>query len=209
MEKSIESRIVNVCHDMTNDELEAFRTAIKNEINSRADINKMPITPNHEQIKEIKQSIQEESKALEKSNVFYAYETLGVNTYENYLHLVNVATSKLLKTKGKNRNRPRAEYEGIITVSKAKDRAMTNTVNDYNIFISPKNLITLKIEGMINGGIVSKATLIESGLMTDSIFYHHVNNDQQSEGNTKPEGIETDTKSSVVKSINVMCDEVV
>jgi hypothetical protein len=170
MEKSIESRIVNVCHDMTNDELDAFRTAIENEINSRAEMNKMPITPNHEQIKEIKESIQEESKALDKVNTFYAYETLGVNTYENYLHLVNVNQSKLLKTKGKNKNKPRTEYENLITVSRAKDRAMKGTVADYNIFISPKNLITLKIQGMTNGGIVSKATLIESGLMTDSSF---------------------------------------
>ena len=206
MEKQSIAELMEIVSSFNDEMLIATFEAVKIEMQER----KVPlVVPTAEQIETVKESIQEESKALDKINTFYAYETLGVNTYENYLHLINVATSKLLKTKGKNKYKPRTEYEGIITVSKAKDRAMTGTVNDYNIFISPKNLITLKIEGMANGGIVSKATLIESGLMTDSIFYHHVNNDQQSEGNTKPEGIETEIKSNLVKSIKSCCDEVV
>ena len=206
MEKQSIAELMEIVSSFNDEMLIATFEAVKIEMQER----KVPlVVPTAEQIETVKESIQEESKALEKSNVFYAYETLGVNTYENYLHLINVATSKLLKTKGKNKYKPRTEYEGIITVSKAKDRAMTGTVNDYNIFISPKNLITLKIQGMANGGIVSKATLIESGLMTDSIFYHHVNNDQQSKGITKPEAIETNTKSSVVKSKKSCCDEVI
>ena len=84
----------------------------------------------------------------------------------------------LLKTKGKNKNQPRPEYEGLITVSKAKDRAMTGTVKDMNIFISPKNMITLKIQGMVNGGIVSKATLMESGLIPDSSLSLSIHTEQ-------------------------------
>ena len=206
MEKQAIAELMEIVSSFNDEMLTATFEAVKIEMQER----KVPlVVPTSEQIETVSKEIQEESKALDKINTFYAYETLGVNTYENYLHLVNVNTSLLLKTKGKNKNQPRTEYEGLITVSKAKDREMKGTVNDYNIFISPKNLITLKIEGMVNGGIVSKATLIESGLMTDSIFYHRITMTKQSEGNTKPEGIENDTKSSVFKQSESCSDEVI
>ena len=167
MEKSEIAELMEIVSSFNDEMLTATFEAIKIEMQER----KVPlVVPTVEQIETVKESIQEESKALDKINTFYAYETLGVNTYENYLHLVNVKQSLLLKTKGKNKFNPRTEYEGLISVSRARDRAMKGTVEDMNIFISPKNLITLKIEGMVNGGIVSKATLIESGLMTDSSF---------------------------------------
>ena len=178
MEKSDTAELMKIVSSMNDEVLRTTFEAIKIEMQDR----KIPlIVPTKEQIQTVKESIQEESKALNKINHFYAYETLGVNTYEDYLHLVNVNQSKLLKTKGKNKYQPRPEYEGLITVSRAKDRAMTNTVKDYNIFISPKNLITLKIEGMVNGGIVSKATLMESGLIPDSSFSLSIHTEQVGE----------------------------
>ena len=206
MEKLAIAELMEIVSSFNDEMLTATYEAVKIEMQER----KVPlVVPTSEQIETVSKEIQEESKALDKINTFYAYETLGVNTYENYLHLVNVNQSKLLKTKGKNKNQPRTEYEGLITVSKAKDREIKGTVNDYNIFISPKNLITLKIEGMVNGGIVSKATLIESGLMTDSLSYHFVTMTKQSEGNTKPEEVENNTKSSVFKKSESCCDEVI
>lgn len=206
MEKQAIAELMEIVSSFNDDMLTATYEAVKIEMQER----KVPlVVPTSEQIETVSKEIQEESKALDKINTFYAYETLGVNTYENYLHLVNVSQSKLLKTKGKNKNQPRTEYEGLITVSKAKDREIKGTVNDYNIFISPKNLITLKIEGMVNGGIVSKATLNESGLMTDSLSYHHVTMTKQSEGNTKPEEVENNTKSSVFKKSESCSEEVI
>ena len=206
MEKLAIAELMEIVSSFNDEMLTATYEAVKIEMQER----KVPlVVPTSEQIETVSKEIQEESKALDKINTFYAYETLGVNTYENYLHLVNVSQSKLLKTKGKNKNQPRTEYEGLITVSKAKDREIKGTVNDYNIFISPKNLITLKIEGMVNGGIVSKATLIESGLMTDSLSYHFVTMTKQSEGNTKPEEVENNTKSSVFKKSESCSEEVI
>ena len=206
MEKLAIAELMEIVSSFNDEMLTATYEAVKIEMHER----KVPlVVPTSEQIETVSKEIQEESKALDKINTFYAYETLGVNTYENYLHLVNVNQSKLLKTKGKNKNQPRTEYEGLITVSKAKDREIKGTVNDYNIFISPKNLITLKIEGMVNGGIVSKATLIESGLMTDSLSYHFVTMTKQSEGNTKPEEVENNTKSSVFKKSESCSEEVI
>ena len=195
MEKSNTAELMKIVSSMNDEVLQATFEAIKIEMQDR----KMPlIVPTKEQIETVKESIQEESKALDKINTFYAYETLGVNTYENYLHLVNVNQSKLLKTKGKNKNKPRTEYEGLITVSKAKDRAMTNTVKDMNIFISPKNMITLKIQGMVNGGIVSKATLMESGLLTDSSFSLSIH--------SKPVEKKTNSMSQVSCSLSASVD---
>ena len=195
MEKSNTAELMKIVSSMNDEVLHATFEAIKIEMQDR----KMPlIVPTKEQIETVKESIQEESKALDKINTFYAYETLGVNTYENYLHLVNVNQSKLLKTKGKNKNKPRTEYEGLITVSKAKDRAMTNTVKDMNIFISPKNMITLKIQGMVNGGIVSKATLMESGLLTDSSFSLSIH--------SKPVEKKTNSMSQVSCSLSASVD---
>ena len=205
MQKQSIAELMEIVTSFNDEMLIATFEAVKIEMQER----KVPlIVPTKQQIETVSKEIQKESESLEKINTFYAYETLGVNKYENYLHLVNVNQSKLLKTIGKNKNQPKPEFEGLFTVSLARDRKLVGNVKDYNIFISPKNLITLQIENMVNGGIVSKASLTESGLMTDSIFYHHVNNDQQTKENTKSEGIETQIKSNLVKSKKSCCDEV-
>ena len=206
MQKQSIAELMEIVTSFNDEMLIATFEAVKIEMQER----KVPlIVPTKQQIETVSKEIQKESESLEKINTFYAYETLGVNKYENYLHLVNVNQSKLLKTIGKNKNQPKPEFEGLFTVSLARDRKLVGNVKDYNIFISPKNLITLQIENMVNGGIVSKASLTESGLMTDSIFYHHVNNDQQTKENTKSEGIETEIKSNLVKSKKSCGDEVI
>ncbi len=206
MQKQSIAELMEIVTSFNDEMLIATFEGVKIEMQER----KVPlIVPTKQQIETVSKEIQKESESLEKINTFYAYETLGVNKYENYLHLVNVNQSKLLKTIGKNKNQPKPEFEGLFTVSLARDRKLVGNVKDYNIFISPKNLITLQIENMVNGGIVSKASLTESGLMTDSIFYHHVNNDQQTKENTKSEGIETEIKSNLVKSKKSCGDEVI
>jgi len=152
------------------------------------------------------------------ANTFYVLHSAGMDRHESVL--VTGIEQSVFYTKT---DKVRKQFDSYLTQESENVTAYGRNLFVYSNKIEKLIPILEKKTGFTFGGHY-KIMTTKSGKKSYSLFSssyetimntygkisnHHITMTRQCKGTTKPEAIETDIKSSVVKASNVMCDEVV
>ena len=138
------------------------------------------------------------------SNTFYVLHSSGMDNHSSVL-LTGIEQS-VFYTKAGN---VRKQFSQYLTQEKENQ-----TKFGKNLFVFADKIEQLipvleKKTGFTFGGHFKMSKNSKGATIFSFFSNHHITMTKQSEGNTKPEGIENDTKSSVFKKSESCCDEVV